>query len=196
MESIFRKLRFILEFVLLLVFIFACSSKVALDSINGGFENSFDDTGNLDGWTSNQMPQTVKHAHLKVDDSVSHSGRKSVSIFISKTPQTNTVYNWVRKVEGLKPGYVYELSGWIKTFEIKNSPFIELKCWNAENKMLGSVTTEKLFALTGTKNWRQVKTLFKIPEGTTKVLIVAGIESSQNSGSQVWFDDIVISLVK
>lgn len=172
----------------------SCSSVVH-DKLNGGFENNFDDD-NPDGWTSNQMPQTVKYARLEVDNSISHSGDKSISISISKThPFTNTVYNWVRRVDGLKPA-VYELSGWIKTEGIKNSAFIEVECWNADNKMLGSATTETLHPVTGTQNWKQVKTLFKIPPGTIKALIIAGIGSSQNSGGKVWFDDINIAPVK
>ena len=198
-----RRLRFILKFLLLTVFLSVSCSSVVHDKLNGGFENNFDDD-NPDGWTSNLLPQTVKYARLAVDNSVAHSGDKSISISISKThPSTNNVYNWVRRVDGLKPA-VYELSGWIKTEGIKSSPFIEVECWNAENKMLGSATTETLNPVTGTQNWKQVKTLFKIPPGTIKVLIIAGIGSSQNfgelsranSGGKVWFDDINISPVK
>lgn len=185
----------LLSFLPIMVFLSVSCSSVVRDKLNGGFENSFDDD-NPDGWTSNQLPQTAKYARLAVDNSVAHSGDKSISISILKTlPSTNTVYNWVRRIDGLKPA-VYELSGWIKTEGIKSSPFIEVECWNAENKMFGSATTETLHPVTGTQNWKQVKTLFKIPPGTIKALIIAGIGSSQNSGGKVWFDDVVIRQVK
>lgn len=180
--------------IILIVFLAASCSSVVRDKLNGGFENSFDD--NPDGWTSNQLPQTAKYARLEVDNSVAHSGRSSISIAISKThPEGNATYNWVRRVDGLKPA-VYELSGWIKTERIKNSPFIEVQCWNAENEMIGSASTARVSPVTGSQNWKEAKTLFKIPAGTKKILLIAGIGSSQNSGGKVWFDDINIVPVK
>lgn len=183
-------------FLSLIIFVLAsCSSKAVRDKLNGGFENNIDGSDEPDGWTSNQLPHTVKYAQLNVDNSIAHNGDRSISISISKThPSVNTVYNWVRRVDGLKPA-VYELNGWIKTAEIKNPPYIEVQCWNNENKMLGRATTREIFRMTGTKDWQQVKILFKIPKGTTKILLIAGIESSQNYGGKVWFDDIGIRLI-
>ena len=56
--------------------------------------------------------------------------------------------------------------------------------------MIGSASTRKMFSVIGTYNWRRVNTLFRIPKGTTKILIRAAIQSSGNEGGKVWFDDI------
>lgn len=177
--------------------IISCSSSKLSDKLNGGFENYDLTDRDLDGWTTNNLPQTKKYADLSIDKSVVHSGHNSVYISISKDhPQINTVYNWVRRVNGLE-GRENELSGWLKTKEIKISPYFEVECWNEkEDKMIGNASTKKTFSISGTKNWQRAKIIFQIPKGTTKIFIKAGIQSSENEGGKVWFDDLQLKRVK
>ncbi len=181
-------------FSVIVVFV-SCNSVKVNDSINGGFEDTYDGT-NPDGWFANNLPQTKKYAELVVDNSVAHTGDKSIliSIFNNHPPEI-TFYNWIRRVDGLKEGEIYELQGWVKTEGIKNSPFIDVQCWNSI-KLIGTASTLQSCLVTGTKNWQNVKTIFSLPKGTSKILIRAGITSSGNNGGKVWFDDFQIMKVK
>lgn len=181
-------------FLSLVVFV-SCTSVKVSDKINGGFEDTYDGE-NPDGWFANDLPQTKKYAELAVDNSVAHTGDQSILIFIfSNHPPENTLYNWIRMVDGLKEGGIYELHGWVKTEGIKNSPFIDVQCWN-NIKLIGTASTSQNYSITGTKNWQHMKTIFSLPKGTSKILIRAGITSSENNGGKVWFDDFKIIKVK
>ncbi|MEW6701698.1 MAG: hypothetical protein AB1298_03175, partial [Bacteroidota bacterium] len=139
---------------------------------------------------------TEKYAILAIDNSVSHKGKKSVLISISQNhPLKQSVYNWVRRIEGLEVSSIYELEGWIKTEGIQKSPYFEIQCWD-KNKIIGRASTEQMYSLTGTKDWRYLKTIFTIPKGMVKVLLVAGVRSSENNGGKVWFDDIQIRKIR
>lgn len=181
-------------FLALLVFV-SCSSSKIHDVINGGFEDAYNGE-NPDGWFANDLPQTKKYAELAIDNSVAHTGDRSIliSIFNNHPPEI-TLYNWIRRVEGLKEGEIYELQGWVKTKNIENSPFIDVQCWS-NIKMIGIASTKNSYSVTGTKNWQCIKTIFNIPKGTSKILIRAGITSFQNNGGKVWFDDFQIRKVK
>lgn len=171
----------------------SCSSVNIKDTINDGFEES-DYNGEFPvGWFANNYSYTIKHAELLVDNSVAHSGNKSIMISISKYhPKDIIVYNWIRKVDGLLVGETYELQGWVKTEKIKNSPFLDVQFWN-NVKIIGSASTIKSNSVSGTNNWQFIKTIFKVPIGTSKIMIRAGIKSFENNGGKVWFDDIHIN---
>ncbi|NJD21479.1 MAG: hypothetical protein FIA82_02240 [Melioribacter sp.] len=198
LELIDTRLKKIIIFLMILIplaLLESCSSSKIRDDIYGGFEDTYDGE-NPDGWFANDLPQTKKNAELSVDNSVAHTGDQSIFISIfSNHPPENTLYNWIRRVDGLKEGGIYELQGWIKTEGIKNSPFIDVQCWN-NIKLIGSASTSQNYSITGTKNWQHVKTIFSLPKGTSKILIRAGITSSGNNGGKVWFDDFKITKVK
>lgn len=182
----------IVLFLVIGIFV-SCSSVNIEDTINGGFEESDYDGEFPDGWFANNFSQTKKHAELLVDNSVAHSGDRSILISISKDhPPEIIIYNWIRRVDGLIVGETYELQGWVKTEKIKNSPFLDVQCWN-NVKIIGSASTIKSNSVSGTKNWQFIKTIFNVPKSTLKILIRAGIKSSGNNGGKVWFDDIQIS---
>ena len=180
---------------LMLMAVFSCSSSRINDDINGSFENDSEGE-NPDGWFANNLPLTRKYAKLSVDNSTFHSGDKSILISISDHhPKEITVYNWIRRIDGLKVGDNYELQGWVKTEQLKSPPFIEVQFWNS-SQMIGTASTTRGYLITGTKNWQRVKTIFSVPNGTSKILIRAGISSSRNNGGKVWFDDIQIQNVE
>ena len=190
-----KKIIYFLVTLILLLLIETCSSYSVGNGINGGFESDYDGE-NPDGWFANDLPQTKKYAELSIDNSVAHTGDQSILISIlNNNPSNKTVYNWIRRVDGLKNDEIYEMHGWIKTEGIKNSPFIDVQCWN-NTKIVGTASTSQNYSVTGTKNWQRVKTIFSVPKGTTKILIRAGITSYENNGGRVWFDDVQINKAK
>ncbi len=196
-----NKIRSLIKYLTLAAFFYttmvltlSCGSSAPSlnDYINGGFEEKDSGNPDPDGWFPNRLPALSGFVKFELEDKTVHGGEKSISISISKSqPGKSNIYNWVNIVEGLGAKDVYELNGWIKTREITNSPFIEIQFWNRkQNKLIAKVSTLNQYPVTGTNNWHNVKTTFTVPEGTTRVLIIAGITSNGNSGGKVWFDDI------
>ena len=174
--------------------VLSCSSVSEKNFINGSFEKSYDGES-PDGWFANNLPHAKKYAVFAVDKTVFHSGGNSILISLDKKlPDESFTYNWARRIDGLKPSGVYQLQGWIKTREIKNSPYIEIQCWNSRtDQLVASISTKSRFQITGTSNWKRVDMIIKIPSGIDKVLLIAGVPSKNNDGGKVWFDDISIS---
>jgi hypothetical protein len=159
--------------------------------LDEGFENVSDGT-NPDGWVANNYKLPAHYAELAVDNTISHDGNKSIFVSISKKhPLKTRMYNWFKRVDGLEIENVYELSGWIKIENIRSSPFIEIQFWNKYSKV-GVVSTLHDNFFTGTTNWVQIKKLLSVPKGTTKIMLRAALQSSNNNGGRVWFDDIQI----
>ncbi|MEW6506735.1 MAG: hypothetical protein AB1432_03200 [Bacteroidota bacterium] len=178
----------------LLVITVSCSGSVPSlnDYINGGFEEKDTGSPDPDGWFPNRLPGLNNYAKFEHEAKTVRSGKRSISIAITKSPTgKSAIYNWVRIIDGLKAKDIYELNGWIKTRKITTSPFIEIQFWNKKQDLLiAKVSTLIRYSITGTSDWRNVKTTFTVPETTTRVLIIAGISSSNNAGGKVWFDDI------
>ena len=168
----------------------SCSSTKIRDNINGGFENYDSSDDEPDGWFTNNLPGTGRYVKLNIDNETVHSGDNSISIAILNShPQKTAIYNWARRVDKFQTNKTYELKAWIKTYGIKSSPFVEIQFWNKRAE-IAKISTIKKYNLTGTKNWRLVNSIFKIPKGTNRVLILVGVSSTQNNGGKVWFDDI------
>ena len=162
--------------------------------INGSFENSYDGVS-PDGWYTNGLPHTKNNAAFSIDNSVYHSGGHSILISLNKKlPEESFIYNWVRRIDDLKPSKVYQVLGWIKTEGINNSPYLKLECLSKKtDNLLASLSTKSRDPVTGNTNWKRVDLMIKIPSGTDKVLLIAGVESKDNEGGKVWFDDISIT---
>ncbi len=173
----------------------SCTSLTTNGLVNEGFE-TVSDGKNPVGWVANNLNLSKKHAELSVDNSISHSGDRSIFISISDHhPPNMIIYNWFKRVDGLQPGWIYELDAWIKTEKIKYSPFIEIQFWN-KLKMVGVTSTLQDNFIKGTRNWVPVKKTISIPKGTTKILLKAALQSLGNNGGRVWFDDIRIKKVE
>jgi hypothetical protein len=162
------------------------------DYINGGFEEKETCNQDPDGWFPNRLPGLNNLAKFEHEEEIVRSGKRSISISIAKSqPGKSVIYNWVRIIDGLKTKNIYELNGWIKTRKITTSPFIEIQFWNKkQNLLIAKVSTLNHYSIAGTSDWHNVKTIFTVPEATTRALIIAGISSSNNAGGKVWFDDI------
>ncbi|MBN2072308.1 MAG: carbohydrate binding domain-containing protein [Candidatus Krumholzibacteriota bacterium] len=161
---------------------------------NGGFEYELGSGENPDHWNATRVPQMKDFVDLKWDKDFFHSGKRSVSITIGKDhPRTMIHYHWNQAPLKCIPGLTYEISGWIKTQDLKESASILVQCWDrGMKKRLGLVSTEHDYKVLGTSDWTEVKTTIKIPEGTWRVVILAGILGHANPGGKVWFDDISV----
>ncbi len=174
--------------------IFSCSSIPTEDTINGGFEKESDNEP--EGWISNLLPQISDYVKFTVDDNTFHSGGSSFLIELSKSqPEKQTIYKLTRRLPGFETSVVYELQGWIKTENIKNSPFLEAQCWS-QTTMLGYASSKKIMNITGTTDWKFVNAVFRVPKETVKILIVLGVPSTKNNNVKVWFDDIQVKKVR
>lgn len=98
-----------------LLILTSCTSLTTDGLVNEGFENVSDGKNPI-GWVANNFNLSEKHAELSVDNSISHGGNHSIFISISDHhPANMIIYNWFKRVDGLQPGWIYELDGWIKT---------------------------------------------------------------------------------
>lgn len=186
MQSKFRY--FALSFYLILL---SCSTVTTHNSMFESFE-TITDGKNPDGWVTNNLNLKKDASELSVDNSVSHNGKKSIMISISNLHKpTSTIYNWIKRVDGIQAGITYEFTGWIKTENIKYSPFLEIQFWN-NTKMIGLVNSKKDFSVISTKNWEPFKKIVFVPQGTDRILLKTAVQSRGNEGGRVWFDDILI----
>lgn len=186
MQSKFKN--FALLFYLILL---SCSSVTTHDSMFESFE-TISDGKNPDGWVANNLNLKKEVAELSVDNSVSHSGKRSIMISISNLHKpTSTIYNWIKRVDGIQAGITYEFTGWVKIENIKYSPFLEIQFWN-KTKMIGIENSMKEFSVTGVSNWEPIKKIILVPQGTNRILLKTAVQSRGNEGGRVWFDDIQI----
>src|SRR5262249_47976670 len=123
----------------------AATSPTGLLIANGGFEEIRENSGDPDAWYGTRVPQTAGHFVL-ASSSVAHSGKRSAIVEIGDShPDRKVAYNWTADAKGWKAGETYELSGWIKTENVKHTAFIMAQFWNEEGankKMIGGATTQ------------------------------------------------------
>jgi hypothetical protein len=179
---------------------FSCFSSKKDESaqksdINGGFEEQEGTLGHPRGWIATRLPETVDHVDFQWDGQIMHSGRRSVSIDIKPSHPLDTIaYNWTRLVTDFEVDSVYELTGWIKTQNLKETAFIVAQFWDSSRVgLVGMATTQNVSPVVGTEDWTMVKTEFQVPENTAIIRIRAGIATPANIGGKVWFDDIDIA---
>lgn len=115
-----------------------------------GFEEQTPGGQDPSGWFATRLPDTVEHVVFAWDSTVAHSGTRSVSIEIKPShPDRQVAYNWTRTV-GFTPGKEYEITGWIKTENLTEPPFIVAQCWDTtREKMLAFATTQTDYPLKG-----------------------------------------------
>ena len=165
---------------------------------NGGFETRAADHAGPYAWSFTQAPQTEGLVACAWDDRVFHSGARSVSISIEEShPDKQIDYNWNQAVTEFDPGETYEVTGWIRAYNLDASPVIVVQCWDSTfTKMLGFATTQRDYEVTGTTEWTQVKATISVPAETGRVMLLAGVRAPDNRGGRVWFDDIQITREK
>ena len=181
------------SFMLAIIMLVGCQVISGQDNFNGGFETKSLFKNEPVSWFATRLPQTKDFVIFEWDSIEHHGGKYSVSISINQNhPQDQVAYNWTRTFEEFKVGQKYELSGWIKTKDIKETAWIVVQFWGENQKMIGLKTNQYSMPVKGTTDWTMVKYDFTVPEGTTEVRIRMGIASPKENGGKVWFDDIKI----
>jgi len=191
MKSIF----ILIQLLFMLMFI-SCGVSSSIYNINGGFEESSYNLTMPDGWISNKPNYGYGNTELKIDNTISHSGNNSIMIFIDgKHSNKKYLFKWIRRIDGLKENSIYQLEAWIKTKNVKITPYLEINCWS-KNILVGNISSDAKFSFSGSINWRPLEIIFKIPAGTDKIILSASMISYKNGGAQAWFDDISIKEIK
>jgi hypothetical protein len=147
-------------------------------------------------WFGTRLPKTAGHFLMGASKTVAHGGQRSVMVAIGDShPELRVAYNWTAVAKGWKAGESYELSGWVKTEDVKQPAFIMVQFWSEDGmhgKMLGGATTQIAHPVKGTTDWTRVSTRLKVPEGTAVVRVRAGLSSQDNGGAKAWFDDVAL----
>ncbi|MFA7418620.1 MAG: carbohydrate binding domain-containing protein [Melioribacteraceae bacterium] len=181
------------SFMLTIVMIASCQFTSGQDKFNGGFETKSVFNNDPVSWFATRVPQTKDFVVFARDSTEHHNGSYSVSIEINaKHPEDKIAYNWTRAFEEFKIAHKYELSGWIKTKDLKESAWIVVQFWGENQKWLGMNTNQSMQPVKRTTDWTLVRYDFTVPEGTKEVRIRAGIAAPIDNGGKVWFDDIKI----
>jgi hypothetical protein len=124
--------------------------------VNGDFANG------LQGWA--KAWSRVPGVKAAIDEQVRHEGRAAIRI-----EQTNP-HDWsvaqARRLE-VKPGEIYELSGWLRTRDEGNAAW-SVTLYDAGNRALQ--WTYGASEVHGPSDWRQVHSRFMIPPGGAAIL--------------------------
>ena len=180
-----------LFFALLLVT--GCAKNTTPVNI-GGFETKPVNSSNQHAWSHTDNPKTRDFVQFEWDEEIFHNDEHSVSIAINADhPDDAAFYNWSRILSKFELAQTYELTGWIRTENLKGPAMLLAHCLDSETQeILNFSSTLKQFPMTGTMDWTEVGTVFTVPEGTDMVRIRAGMMNPQCRGGQVWFDDVEV----
>lgn len=164
---------------------------------NGGFETRQVDKDGPAGWDSTPVAEMREFFSCEWDSATFHSGQRSASISIRDNhPSRKVYYNWNQAPLNCAPGNTYEIAGWVKAKDLKESPFLIVQCWDSGmKKVLGFTNTEDTDKVVGTTDWVQVRATFKVPAETWRIVVLVGIPGHSNPGGQAWFDDIEITRI-
>jgi hypothetical protein len=188
----FKKLLFSAAVLLITVIMISCSGLVKKENFNDGFENLDEREVYPEGWLANNIVDNGNNQIIKIDKKIFHSGEYSILIEIPKSfNPDNYIFKLVRIETGLDAFRTYQLTGWIKTYGINNSPYIKIEFMN-KNILIGSTSTKKIQPVTGTKDWTQVNSIFKMPRNANRMLVAVSLPSFNNKGGKAWFDDLKI----
>ena len=171
-----------------------CADRAPELVTEGDFEPLSAFEGVTSGWEATSVARTADYVEFIWDREVARTGDRSICIAISEDhPDEPIAYNWTRVVSGWKIRESYELSGWIRTDMLAETPWIVVQCWNLEyEEMVGFASTQSDHQLRGTNDWTRVHAEFEIPYGTEQIRLRAGIAAPDNRGGRVWFDGIEI----
>lgn len=162
---------------------------------NGGFESLSSIEKTPTGWRYTELPGTRDFVDFIWDEETCFGGDRSVSIKIAQDhPEGEVIaYNWYTSLENWKPTKKYELSARVRTMGLEGPAWICVQCWDeSHSEMLNFATTQKDYPVSGTSDWQEVGTVFKVPEGTRDIVVRAGIAAPENNGGQAWFDEVAI----
>jgi len=162
---------------------------------NGGFET--EDAHGL-GFAENWPPRFAR-TWITLDDTISHTGRKSLKIAPSK--RTGTI-ECCRQTVPVEAGKKYQISFWWKsegvnlTYFIQHpedtTPFNTYHFFDAKGKSLAKeYRLGDRSSLEGTHNWMKFETVLTAPPRAEKLRIGLGIYMATGV---LWYDDVSVVL--
>ena len=137
-------------------------------------------------------PKIVMHyksaaatAECTIAEDVSHTGKKSYHIINTSEPAaTSQNACWIIKMPA-EPDRAYEISAWVRTRDVKKA-YIGVRHVDEQGNYVSGVLFAEADAVSGTNDWRQIKTEVVTPvdaKGFNIFLFVA-------DKGEAWFDDI------
>lgn len=129
---------------------------------------------------------------VRTDKKVARTGEKSLTLYGDKsTTRWQAVASTRMPVE---PGAVYQLSGWIRTTDVKQEEEQFLNCnlylqfFDGENRVVNVAQSSILASrvLTGTNDWTEVARIVQAPQGAK----VARVGCVLTTSGSAWFDDV------
>lgn len=122
---------------------------------------------------------------LRWDGAVARTGARSLRV----VNQRSAISRWRTGHLGdlvLQPGSTCELSGWVKTADVKGCARLRLYCIDAK----GGITAQPgSGTITGTRDWTQAKLPHRVPPHTAYVMLYAEMEGTGTA----WFDDLTLT---
>lgn len=183
MKSAFRVVSLVL-IVLLPLVAFAQGEPPPNLVFNGGFER-VDGRGLPEGW-SNWLKELPEPNCITVDDSVAHSGQRSLKISHKKP----TSYSMMTRRVEFEPHKHYIITGWIRGENIKPGDGAMLARLYIGKE--GGNTFRVGGTFSGTFDWRLIEIgPFEVGDRTW----VSMIPYLHHSTGTVWYDDITMRLV-
>lgn len=102
------------------------------------------------------------------------------------------INNWAQRLETVPLGATVSLSVAIKTKDLPyNTGFVMLQCWDKNDKLIATNSTQSIPLIGGTEDWRNVCFQMDIPEETESIIVRCGLTKS----GQIWFDNVSLVIV-
>lgn len=157
---------------------------------NGGFET----LGTASGWLNHVGPihaatwRASGNPVFAVDDSVFHSGTRSVRIH--GEPPNNSRGALVLETTAMEVGKPYLISGWVKTEDVSASAYVRFQ-YKRDGQ---SVNAEIANNISGTTDWTYFSRVMVLPDNIENPdAPLTKLEAFlENSTGTVWFDDFSI----
>ena len=141
-----------------------------------------------DGWRPYAFDSP---ARLDWDDSVSHSGERSLRISDSFRAGSQSDWKrctgrWVSARRPIEPGTEYRLEVWSKTKGAGGQAYAHL-AWQRGTKWLSETATGRV---SGTSDWRKLTVSAVAPAEADSVVVSLNLSRSKGTA---WFDDVRLS---
>jgi hypothetical protein len=146
--------------------------------VNAGFERPLLNAG------FDWRHEPVDHVAAGLDDTVAHSGARSLSLIYDGNPVSDA--GWQQFVP-VQPNTDYEFSVWIKSDEVTSSSGPRLAIVDAFSGGNLLLTDDVL----DTHPWQQIKGTLHVPAGTEMIAVkIVRTPAVTRIGGRIWIDDL------
>jgi hypothetical protein len=134
------------------------------------------------GWFKIMIP--AEGLVMSWEDSISHTGKRCVSISNKHLYDEPVYNNWLQNIEFAHKEKKIELSGWIKTENVTGEGASLMVLCGGENYTTLAINATK--GVDGTTDWTLYSASIIVPTETTNLWVRAGLTGT----GKVWFDDL------